>query len=613
MSVSSMNRVMQRIRQAVVDADDPCEADADLIARFLSLDDSHAVGVLIRRHAPMVWGVCRRILLDHHNAEDAFQATFLVLLRKANTIKPRSMVGNWLHGVAFQTALKARAMTMKRSTREKSMAILPEPASKAKGDHPMLEFLDEELNRLPDKYRVVLVLCDLQGKTRAEAARELGWAEGTVASRLARGRQMLANRLGRHGTAVSAGTIGALLANSVASAAPASVLASTVQAAITIVSAKTLAAAGLSQQVITLADGVVKTMLLSKLKVVGVILTIAVLACFGIGSAIQMYAGEQGPAATPPAAGATDEKKGEPPQKREKEAFTAWGKEIGGLQAGLGFRPGEKRGYSQGETVRVVARIRNVGKEAVDFKHIWAFFVENPPKITDADGKMVQLPNYRTRDQGLHMPRSSNVAPGKEVELYEWTFDLQPNGENSSRSFIHGTGKHSLQCERIVGPTWLNPDHPNPTLSKLGTGKLELEIKSQPPAATDKKARQKQESGDQTAKKFWAGMSVNKPLYRAGQNTNLLQFNFALINESGKVIDPKISGYPRLIVNGEELDLTRIPGVGPRDGRFKALPPGDNLQFGMGAGQFFDKPGVYRVYWQGEEFRSNEIVFRVMK
>jgi len=175
------------------------------------------------------------------------------------------------------------------------------------------------------------------------------------------------------------------------------------------------------------------------------------------------------------------------PDKNEKEGVTAWGKEVGGLQAGLGYRPGQKWVYQQGETVTVVFRVRNVGKEAVDFKHIWAFFVENPPRITDADGKMVQLPNYRTRDKTKHMPRSTNVAPGKEVELYEWEFVLQPQGENSSRSFIHGTGKFSLQCERVVGPTWLNPDHPNPTMSKLATGKLELEINPTTPAETEKK------------------------------------------------------------------------------------------------------------------------------
>jgi hypothetical protein len=176
-----------------------------------------------------------------------------------------------------------------------------------------------------------------------------------------------------------------------------------------------------------------------------------------------------------------------------------------------------------------------------------------------------------------------------------------------------GTGKVSLQYEQVFGNSSSGRMELDPRLSKLGTGKLELEVKSDPPAAPEKKAPQKQEAGDQTAKKFWAGMSVNQPLFRAGHDTNLLQFNFALVNESAEVLDPKIPGYPRLIVNDKELDLTRIPGVGPRDGRFKALPPGDNLQFGMGAGQFFDKPGVYRVYWQGEDFRSNEVVFRVVK
>src|SRR4029078_10782677 len=108
------------------------------------------------------------------------------------------------------------------------------------------------------------------------------------------------------------------------------------------------------------------------------------------------------------------------------------------------------------------------------------------------NGKMVQLPNYKTRDQGLHTSRSNNVAPGKEVELYEWTIDLQPNGEDSSRSFIHGTGKFSLQCKRIVGPTWLNPDHPNPALSKLATGKLELEVKEKDVEKLPEKKQEKE-------------------------------------------------------------------------------------------------------------------------
>jgi hypothetical protein len=142
----------------------------------------------------------------------------------------------------------------------------------------------------------------------------------------------------------------------------------------------------------------------------------------------------------------------------------------------LGFRPGEKRVYHHGEAVMLVLRVRNVGKEAVEFKHIYAFFLENPPTITDADGKTVEL--LKLAADGRQLPRNTNVAPGKEVELYNWSFDLRPQGESGNKgSFtIHGTGKFSLQCERVVGPTSGNPNHPNPTLKKLATGKLELEV-----------------------------------------------------------------------------------------------------------------------------------------
>src|SRR5437867_8973662 len=146
----------------------------------------------------MVWGVCCRVLGKHHDAEDAFQATFLVLVRKAASIVHRDKVANWLYGVAHQTALKARATAAKRGAREKQVTAMPEPAREEQGPWDDLQpLLDQELSRLPQKYRTVIVLCDLEGKTRKEAARHLKVAEGTVASRLATARAMLARRLTR--------------------------------------------------------------------------------------------------------------------------------------------------------------------------------------------------------------------------------------------------------------------------------------------------------------------------------------------------------------------------------------------------------------------------------
>src|SRR5262249_46858507 len=173
--------------------------------------EESAFAALLRRHGPMVWGVCRR-LLPYHEAEDAFQATFLVLVKKAASVKPRELVGNWLYGVAHQTALKARATAARRRGREKQVAAMPEPEA-AQRDlwDDLRPLLDQELSRLPDKYRAVIVLCELEGKTRKEAARHFRLPEGTVASRLATARAMLARRLARSGSAVSGGALAALL------------------------------------------------------------------------------------------------------------------------------------------------------------------------------------------------------------------------------------------------------------------------------------------------------------------------------------------------------------------------------------------------------------------
>jgi DNA-directed RNA polymerase specialized sigma24 family protein len=125
---SDLSIVIQRLRRAVLVQDGAGLTDGQLLECFLSRHESAALEALVRRHGPMVWGVCRRILSNHHDAEDALQATFLVLVRKAGAILPRDRVANWLYGVAHQTALKARAATAKRRTKEKQVTQMPEPA-----------------------------------------------------------------------------------------------------------------------------------------------------------------------------------------------------------------------------------------------------------------------------------------------------------------------------------------------------------------------------------------------------------------------------------------------------------------------------------------------------
>jgi len=172
--------------------------DGELLARFLATRDHDAFAAVVRRHAAMVLGTCRR-LLGSADADDALQATFLVLLRKAPALTDRVCVGTFLYGVAFHTAQKAKAMAATRRTKE-ARARLPEPAPDRS---EVLRALDEELARLPEKYRAPVVLCELEGRSRRDAAAALGVPEGTISSRLSTAHRMLEKRLRSRGFAAS--------------------------------------------------------------------------------------------------------------------------------------------------------------------------------------------------------------------------------------------------------------------------------------------------------------------------------------------------------------------------------------------------------------------------
>jgi RNA polymerase sigma factor (sigma-70 family) len=280
-----VSEVFQHLRKTMLQHDGAGLTDGQLLGRFVEQRDEAAVAALVRRHSPMVWGVCRRILRNHHDAEDAFQAAFLVLVRRAAAIAPREMVGNWLYGVAYQTALKARATLAKRRTRERQVMAMPEIGVEPQDLwHDLQAVLDQELSRLPDKYRVAIVLCDLEGKTRTEAAQQLGVPPGTLATRLTRGRALLAKRLTRHGLAVSSGTLAAVLSEQAASACqPAAAVASTIKAVTSVAAGQAASTGIISAHVAALTEGMVKAMLLTKLKIAtGILLVLTVSAAGGL-------------------------------------------------------------------------------------------------------------------------------------------------------------------------------------------------------------------------------------------------------------------------------------------------------------------------------------------
>jgi RNA polymerase sigma factor (sigma-70 family) len=171
-------------------------SDGQLVVRFVGSNDQDAFAALVRRHRSRVLNVCRRLLRDHHDAEDACQITFLVLLRRARSLAEPELLANWLHGVARRVAGKARAQAARQRLQETSRAAdaVPDPLTDVLR-RDLQSLLVTEMQRLPEKYRASLVLCYLDGKTNAEAAQQLGCPAGSMSHRLARGREMLRQRL----------------------------------------------------------------------------------------------------------------------------------------------------------------------------------------------------------------------------------------------------------------------------------------------------------------------------------------------------------------------------------------------------------------------------------
>ncbi|HKB37711.1 MAG TPA: sigma-70 family RNA polymerase sigma factor, partial [Gemmataceae bacterium] len=450
--------VIEHIRTVV--ADGVGLRDGELLGRYVDRRDEAALAALVHRHAPMVWGVCRR-QLSHHDAEDAFQATFIVLVHKAASIAQREAVGNWLYGVAHQAALQARRSAARRRAREVQVTEMPDAEAPQEQRTDLQPFLDEELSRLPDHYRTVIVLSDLEGRTRKEVAAQLGCPEGTVASRLVRARSTLAKRLTKRGVALSGGALAAVLSQSTGSAGvPAAVVISTIKAA-------SLCAAGqaaIPVKVAALAEGVLKAMLLNKLKpALAVLVVVAMVGLIGYGMARGQQKGD-----------AVQKQESEPKAQKDavvkenavKEDAIAWGKEVDGLQAGLAA---ESITCRQGEQLKLAFKLRNVGKTEVTadcgFPREWV-----PQVTTDTGGQVKVYPPPPLR--GFAVPIKLTLKPGETITVYNHMVFVEP--EDRAKALEPRPVAGPMIC---VAPGKYKIAYGGMILPKLATGTVEFEVK----------------------------------------------------------------------------------------------------------------------------------------
>jgi RNA polymerase sigma factor (sigma-70 family) len=317
MAETSLSPFLHHIRHLIGSVPEAAMTDGQLLERFLADRDETAVEVLVRRHGPLVFGVCRRVLRNTHAAEDVFQATFLILVRKAASLVCCKRLGSWLYMVAYRLALRARANEARRQRCEGQAARnRPTTVSDTTTPGDLVVALEEELHKLPEKHRAALVLCYLQGKTNEQAAALLGCPRGSMAARLAQARERLRSCLARRGYAVGCAGLATLLASAAAEAAvPLPLLDNTVRAAVWFAGEPAGTAAAVSSQAVALAREAFRATAVHKLKIAAAVLLAAVM--LGAGAAMLLAAASPNPSPAPA---------GEQPPPADRPARAAEGK-----------------------------------------------------------------------------------------------------------------------------------------------------------------------------------------------------------------------------------------------------------------------------------------------
>src|SRR5262249_35593967 len=291
MTKGASSTILQLIRRVALDERVRQLSAPELLRRFAGQGDGAAFHALLLRHGPMVLEVCHGVLGNEADAEDAFQATFLILARKAASIRKTESLGSWLHGVAYRTALKARAQS---ATRRKYEACAPARPNAEPDDltwREVRQVLHEELTGLAERYRAPLVACCLEGKTQDEAAAQLGVAKTTLKERLERARSMLRARLVRRGLGPAAVLVATAWPSAIASAClPATLVSSTVKAAGLFATGQAAATEVISVKVAALTEGVMKAMFLTRMKTALAIIVMVL----GLGTGVGLMSGVSG-------------------------------------------------------------------------------------------------------------------------------------------------------------------------------------------------------------------------------------------------------------------------------------------------------------------------------
>jgi RNA polymerase sigma factor (sigma-70 family) len=456
MATSSLGPLMRHLRKILSPAHSSNVGDGELLARFVQQRDEAAFELLVWRHQRMVLGVCRRVLGHAQDAEDAFQATFLTLARKADSLRRHRAVAAWLHKVAYHIALRARKNAAKRKTTDLDMAHLvsvsgPEDEAMRRD---VAAVLDEEVNRLPEKYRLPVVLCYLEGKTYQEVGRQLGVPVGTLSARLTRARELLRTRLLRRGVVVSsAGLTAALLLDALANAGMIPLIGSLIRAAGAVAGGGGAPVGLMSARTLALTEGMLRMMFMTKVKIVLAASLVVTVAAAGLATLSHTTRAADKPVAlaeeprTEAPARLSAKPRKETPRVQDdtpdQKDGIAWGTAAHGLQAGITFRPGDQTTYEVGQSVTFVVALRNVSDKTIQVSHIEPLFDENPPQVKDAKGRQLGVGTGPINSGDVPIVQRSLEA-GQQITLGHPWFRIREMGWRGE----------------VLGPTcWGEPGH----------------------------------------------------------------------------------------------------------------------------------------------------------